>query len=148
MSTKACSVSPSLHWQQKSRRTDSTVCTWMLIRTPNSPDVIAIASAGCVPGTIVRFSPLTRPELAAWQSVHRRAGRIASLGGSLADRLAGHLGVKLLPQQFQDVVRELVPGSTRPAQLDGMQVGVRRDVGRRAVELSQGEPHTVWVHLD
>lgn len=75
-------------------------------------------------------------------------GSFASLSSSLADWLADHLGDKLLPQQFQDVVRVLVSLSAHPTQLHGLQVGVRRDVEGRAVEFSQSEPHSIWVHLD
>lgn len=67
---------------------------------------------------------------------------LASPGSHFGNR------VKVLPQQFQDVVRVIVSGTAHPAQLHGLQVGVRWDVGGRAVELVQCEPQGVWVHLD
>jgi len=55
---------------------------------------------------------------------------------------------KLLPQQLQHVVGELVPWSTHSAQMHRQEVRVGRDVGGRAVQLVQSEPEGIRIHLD
>lgn len=65
---------------------------------------------------------------------------------SIADLLVG--GSELLAQQFEHVVRELVPLSAHAAQLHRRQVGVGRQVRPRAVHFVQSEPEGVWIHLD
>lgn len=151
MNTEVWGVSSSLYSQQKSSRTDSAVCTWMLIRAVNSPNIIAVTSAAFRHNCqILLIDSLDSDPAVRGNHPSIDGQTFASLGSSLTDWLAGRLGdrVKLLPQQFQDVVRVLVSLTTHPAQLHGMQVGVRWDVGGRAVELVQGEPQGVWVHLD
>lgn len=68
---------------------------------------------------------------------------IASITSSLSDWLA-----KLLPQQFQHIVRVLVPLSTHAVQLHRLEVGVGRDVGGWAVQFIQSKPEGIRIHLD
>lgn len=154
--TQKSGVSSSLHWQQESCHTDSADCTWMLILAVNSPNDITVTSAGCSPARLSdSLNWLVGFCIRQWGKKRKKHPSIdgqtlASLGRWLTDWLASHFGnrVKVLPQQFQDVVRVIVSRTAHPAQLHGLQVGVRWDVGGRAVELVQCEPQGVWVHLD
>lgn len=77
-------------------------------------------------------------------------GRVTSIISLLAHWLLFCLGsrAKLLPQQPERVVRELVSRPAHSAQLDWVEVGVGGDVGGRAVQLVESKPEAIRIHLD